>query len=128
MRAPRDARRVPRLGDVGAARVHLATHPRLSARRTQPRAVELTESTLLGSFDDASTALRKLRDLGVEVALDDFGTGYSSLAYLRRLPVDIVKVDRAFVQRLGHDAHADDRRIAAGIIDLAHDLGLTVVA
>ena len=90
--------------------------------------LELTETAILTESSDALWQLERLRAMGVLIAVDDFGTGYSSLAYLRRLPVDIVKIDRAFVQRLGHDAHADDRRIAAGIIDLAHDLGLTVVA
>ncbi|HEY8059526.1 MAG TPA: EAL domain-containing protein, partial [Acidimicrobiales bacterium] len=90
--------------------------------------LELTETAILTEHSDALRQLDRLRAMGVLIAVDDFGTGYSSLAYLRRLPVDIVKIDRAFVQRLGRDAHADDRRIAAGIIDLAHDLGLTVVA
>ncbi len=90
--------------------------------------LELTETTVLTEKPGSRRQLQRLRDLGVHVAVDDFGTGYSSLAYLRELPVDIVKIDRAFVERLGESAHEDDRRIASGIIDLAHDLGMSVVA
>jgi diguanylate cyclase (GGDEF)-like protein len=90
--------------------------------------VEVTETESVTERASARRQLERLRDLGVLVAVDDFGTGYSSLAQLRQLPVDCVKIDRAFVERLGRDSHEDDRRIAAGIIDLAHDLGMTVVA
>jgi EAL domain-containing protein (putative c-di-GMP-specific phosphodiesterase class I) len=64
--------------------------------------------------------------MGVKLALDDFGTGYSSLSYLLEFPVDIVKIDQIFVARLGHD-HAN-QAIVAAIIQLAHDLRLTVTA
>jgi EAL domain-containing protein (putative c-di-GMP-specific phosphodiesterase class I) len=67
-----------------------------------------------------------LGDLGVELAIDDFGTGYSSLAYLRRLPVDILKVDGTFVAGLG--ASDEDGRIVRAIISLAHEFRLRVVA
>ena len=92
--------------------------------------LEITESVLL---DDGSgttlAALEGLRALGVVLAVDDFGTGYSSLAYLKNLPVDVLKIDRAFVGGLGGPA-ADplDRAIVAGIVDLAHACGLRTVA
>ncbi len=89
--------------------------------------VELTETTLVGADDrGAYRALAALRDAGVEVAIDDFGTGYSSLAYLKRLPVDVVKVDRSFVVGLGVDPA--DRLLVEAVIALAHGLGLRVVA
>jgi diguanylate cyclase (GGDEF)-like protein len=90
--------------------------------------IEVTETAAVTEREATRRQLEQLRDLGVQVAVDDFGTGYSSLAHLGQLPVDVVKMDRAFVQRLGADGGDDDRRIAAGIIDLAHDLGMAVVA
>jgi EAL domain-containing protein (putative c-di-GMP-specific phosphodiesterase class I) len=70
--------------------------------------------------------LEELHESGIRIALDDFGTGYSSLAYLRRLPLDFVKIDRSFVKDLeGHDA---DTAIVRAITDLAHTLGLTTIA
>jgi EAL domain-containing protein (putative c-di-GMP-specific phosphodiesterase class I) len=86
----------------------------------------LTESLVM---DDAAVNLRKmhaLRDLGVSLSIDDFGTGYSSLAYLNRLPIDKLKIDRSFVQ----DMLADpiDRAITMAVISLGHTLGLKVVA
>jgi diguanylate cyclase (GGDEF)-like protein len=90
--------------------------------------IEVTETAAVTEGEAARRQLDQLRALGVLVAVDDFGTGYSSLAQLGQLPVDVVKIDRAFVSRLGGDGAEDDRRIAAGIIDLAHDLGMAVVA
>lgn len=86
--------------------------------------LEITEGTLMepASID----ALRELHDLGVQVAIDDFGTGYSSLYYLKRFPVDIVKIDRSFVDGLGHDP--DDEAIVSAVLGLGHALGLLVVA
>jgi len=72
------------------------------------------------------TALAALSAAGVRVALDDFGTGYSSLSYLKRLPVEVVKVDRSFVSGLGTDA--GDSAIVASVMSLAHAMGLHVVA
>jgi diguanylate cyclase (GGDEF)-like protein/PAS domain S-box-containing protein len=87
---------------------------------------EITESILMDDVDLAISVLTDLRALGVRLAIDDFGTGYSSLGYLRRFPVDIVKLDRAFVAGLGSDT-ADDA-IAAAVINLGHALGLSVIA
>jgi EAL domain-containing protein (putative c-di-GMP-specific phosphodiesterase class I) len=70
--------------------------------------------------------LRALKDLGVMLAIDDFGTGYSSLSYLRRFPLDILKVDRSFVEELG--LNAESEQIVLAVINLAHALGLRVVA
>ncbi len=70
--------------------------------------------------------LRALKDVGVSLAIDDFGTGYSSLSYLSRFPLDIVKVDRLFVEELG--VSPEDEEIVSAVIKLAHALGLKVVA
>jgi diguanylate cyclase (GGDEF)-like protein/PAS domain S-box-containing protein len=86
--------------------------------------VEITESALMKDPASARMVLQELRDLGVELAIDDFGTGYSSLAYLRRLPVDCLKVDRSFVAELT-DGHAE---IASAVIALARNLNLRTVA
>jgi EAL domain-containing protein (putative c-di-GMP-specific phosphodiesterase class I) len=88
--------------------------------------LEITESALLEDADRALTTLGRLKDAGVLLAIDDFGTGYSSLNYLRRLPVDIVKIDRSFVAELGRSGAGDT--IISGIIGLTLGLGLAVVA
>ena len=85
--------------------------------------LELTEGALIEA--GAADILERLHDLGQRVSVDDFGTGYSSLAYLQRLPVDEIKVDRSFVT--GLIAASDDEVIVRSTIDLAHNLGLTVV-
>jgi predicted signal transduction protein with EAL and GGDEF domain len=87
---------------------------------------ELTEEIELGAGDTALSALRALRDAGFRVRIDDFGTGYSSLSYLQRLPVDGLKIDRAFIQHLGRDMRL--REIVAAVIRMAHALELDVVA
>jgi len=88
--------------------------------------VEVTEHVLLDDEDVAVSQVAALRDLGVKIVIDDFGTGYSSLAYLRRFPVDLLKVDRSFVA--GVNGGSGDAAIVRGVIDLAHRLGLTAVA
>ena len=88
--------------------------------------LELTESTLMGDEQRTAEVLERLRSLGVRLSIDDFGTGYSSLAYLERLPVHEVKVDRTFVAGIpGDAAHAE---IVKWTVTLAHALGFTVVA
>ena len=90
-------------------------------------ALEITESVVMNDAAAAVMALSGLKALGVELAIDDFGTGYSSMSYLKRFPVDYLKIDRSFVAGLGAGT-GDDEVIAAGMVSLAHALGLRVVA
>lgn len=100
----------------------------LAASGLDPRlfGVEVTESMLIANFDQAVQHLQALRALGVEVSLDDFGTGYSSLSYLRRLPVDVVKIDRSLVPDV--TAPVEDVSITRAIITMAHELQMKVLA
>ena len=95
---------------------------------TDPASVvlEITEPVLIEDSERAMAVLTELKALGVRLALDDFGTGYSSLSHLRRMPIDIVKVDRGFVADI--DRSPDVRAVIAAVTDLAHALGLTVTA
>ena len=88
--------------------------------------LEITETTLMTDTKTAGQVLRQLRSLGVHLAVDDFGTGYSSLTYLKRFPVETIKIDRSFVSGLGIDA--EDTSIVDAVIKLGHSLGLEVVA
>jgi diguanylate cyclase (GGDEF)-like protein len=88
--------------------------------------LELTETTFMDDARSHREALDGIHSLGVGLAIDDFGTGYSSLTYLKRLPVSVLKIDQAFVRGLGRDA--SDTAIVKSVIDLAHALGLVVVA
>jgi len=87
---------------------------------------EITETAVMKNMVEATALLESLRALGVRLAIDDFGTGYSSLAYLKELPVDVLKVDRAFVRHLPHNR--DDLAITRAVIAMAHGLSMTVVA
>ncbi|WMW65799.1 EAL domain-containing protein [Nitratidesulfovibrio liaohensis] len=95
---------------------------------TDPRALrfEVTESVLMRHGSQAITVMAQLRDLGIRLCLDDFGTGYSSLGYLKRLPVDSIKIDRSFVAGLEHDR--DGQAIVRSIVSLGLHLGLEIVA
>lgn len=88
--------------------------------------IEITEETLMTDLDYGAQVLARLGDLGVRVAVDDFGTGYSSLAYLRRLPIHTLKIDKSFLLA-APDSRAD-AAIVRSIIELGHNLGCTVVA
>ncbi|MCK8688493.1 EAL domain-containing protein, partial [Pseudomonas umsongensis] len=81
---------------------------------------------LLDNTEKAVYTLHALKDLGVQVSIDDFGTGYSSLNYLKRLPVDKIKIDHTFIQEVISDRH--DAAITRGIISMAHHLELKVIA
>ncbi|WP_238028578.1 bifunctional diguanylate cyclase/phosphodiesterase [Photobacterium sp. Ph5] len=88
--------------------------------------LELTESVLMCDVNFALKQLQSLRELGIKIAIDDFGTGYSSLAYLSRFPINILKVDREFIKDLPFNK--DSITICRSIIELAHNLDLTIVA
>lgn len=142
-RACRDMARLRRVGvvpdsahlavNVSAANLcvdNLVDDVLTSARKaglpTSALMVELTESDAVVDMDAAGVTLRRLRELGVLVALDDFGTGYSNLAYLKRLPVDRIKIDRLFVDAI--TSNADDLAIVASVIELSRAVGASVIA
>ncbi len=88
--------------------------------------VEITESTLMESLERAQAVLAQLRLLGVRIAIDDFGTGYSSLSYLTTFQPHIVKLDKSFLDGIATDCAA--RTVVEAVIELAHKLGILVVA
>ncbi len=100
----------------------------LAVTGTEPGrlALDMTESVYVEDGERALVVLEDLKRIGVRLALDDFGTGYSSLSYLQRFPLDIVKIDRGFTAKLGHDPASGV--IVAAVIDLAHALEKTVIA
>jgi EAL domain-containing protein (putative c-di-GMP-specific phosphodiesterase class I) len=116
------------LVDTVAAAVHgLDTKPRLEGESPSlSLCLELAESTIADEPLSAAKTLQQLRDLGVRIGIDDFGTRSSSLGMLKQLPVDVVKVDRDFVSAV--EDEAGDAVVVAAVIQLAADLGLTVIA
>ena len=106
--------------------VHGAEALRVSGADPSMIELEITETAVMRNLDQAVVILESFRALGVRLAIDDFGTGYSSLAYLKQLPVDILKVDRAFVKDLPHNL--DDLAITRAVIAMAHGLSMKVVA
>lgn len=87
--------------------------------------LEITEGSLIENPENAAATLRQLKDLGMRISLDDFGTGYSSLSYLHRFPIDTIKIDRSFVNRLNVSKNSE---IVRAIITLASNLGMEVIA
>ncbi|HET8731992.1 MAG TPA: EAL domain-containing protein [Moraxellaceae bacterium] len=88
--------------------------------------LELTESSLMEDSDNVLTMLNDLRSRGIVISLDDFGTGYSSLSYLKRFPIDVLKIDQAFIRDIGQSP--DDEAITRAIIAMAHSMNMSVVA
>lgn len=88
--------------------------------------LEVTESLLIDDVERAIKILQQLHDRGIALSLDDFGTGYSSMSYLRRFPIDTLKIDRSFVREVA--SNPDDAAIARAIIALAHSLQLNITA
>jgi len=88
--------------------------------------LEVTEGVLIDEMTETIAKLQELHDIGISLSIDDFGTGYSSMNYLRRLPFDVLKIDRSFITDV--TTNSDDGAIAAAIITLAHSIGLEVVA
>ena len=100
----------------------------LIQHRVQPEhlCLEITESAIMDDPNHALQTLEQFHYMGVKMSIDDFGTGYSSLAYLKRLPVDELKIDKSFVMNMQNDSQ--DEKIVRSVIDLAHNMGLRVVA
>jgi diguanylate cyclase (GGDEF)-like protein len=88
--------------------------------------LEITESTIVGNYEVAKSILEELKNRKIQLSIDDFGTGYSSLSHLHRLPVDILKIDRSFVDPIDEDN--DEREIVQAIVTLAHSLNMKVIA
>lgn len=88
--------------------------------------LELTESSIMENPEKSIEAFEYLSELGIKVSIDDFGTGYSSLSYLKKINADVIKIDRSFVVDL--ELNEDDRAICKAIINMAHSLGLEVIA
>ena len=110
------------------ARLESAIRTALSQYAIPPQMldIEITENIVMERGIDTIASLKVFRDMGISISLDDFGTGYSSLAYLKNFPVDCIKIDIAFIRDVVN--HAGDAAITLAIINLAHGLGLSVIA
>jgi EAL domain-containing protein (putative c-di-GMP-specific phosphodiesterase class I) len=104
----------------------VATALRESGLQPDSLVLEMTESVLMDDDENVLAILRQLKALGARLAIDDFGTGYSSLSYLHRFPVDMLKIDRSFVERLSHAS--DNAELARTIVRLGQSLQLVTVA
>ena len=109
--------------DVASLVRHAIASAGLPARFLE---LEVTESTLMHNTDVITETMRQIKQLGVRLALDDFGTGYSSLGYLRRFPIDVLKIDQSFTSDLPNDEGA--MSITRAIIAMAQSLNMTTVA
>lgn len=107
-------------------RLHDTLSTGLFLGRARQLEIEITENTLMADIEHGSHVLRQLRELGVSVAIDDFGTGYCSLSYLKKLPIQSIKIDKTFVINMAQDT--SDAAIVRSTIELAHNLGYEVVA
>ena len=112
-----------RQADIATCVATVLKKTRLPAEKLK---LELTESMIMGQGEEAVALLYSLKALGLRLSIDDFGTGYSSLAYLKRFPIDELKIDQGFVRDIPHDSN--DMEIASAIIGLARSLRLSVVA
>jgi diguanylate cyclase (GGDEF)-like protein len=114
--------------DLGDSRLEEEVSDALRRWKLEPQLLELEipESAIISDRDRIHKMLTRLSERGVRLAVDDFGSGYASLSHLKHLPVDVLKVDKSFVQNIGTDK--DDEAIVRSTIDLAHSLGVTVVA
>ncbi|MFM7578022.1 MAG: EAL domain-containing protein, partial [Microcystaceae cyanobacterium] len=93
--------------------------------------LEITESSMIHDLEQAITLLQKLKSLGLQLSIDDFGTGYSSLNYLYRFPLDTLKIDKSFIDKLIGDQSPEVERyiqLVQTIINLGHNLGMDVIA
>jgi diguanylate cyclase (GGDEF)-like protein len=133
-----------RLADLGWAHLHVAVnvspcqlcaddfidivHEALCCANVKPQQleIEITENALIESLQESTHMLYKLRKMGVSLSLDDFGTGYSSLTYLQRLPINILKIDKSFIDMILDDGA--QKAMINTIVDMAHIMGMTVVA
>jgi len=104
----------------------VASFLRAAHMRPSSLELELTETALMADVERAASVLYQLRGMGVRISIDDFGTGYSSLGYVKRLPIDILKIDRSFIREL--DVDPASQAITAAIITLAHSLKVRVIA
>jgi EAL domain-containing protein (putative c-di-GMP-specific phosphodiesterase class I) len=105
---------------------HIGEALRRSGLGAWSLSLDITESAFVYAFKANTLALRRIEELGVRISIDDFGTGYSSLSYLKRLPAGILKIDKSFVRNIVEDD--EDTAIVRMVIDLAHTLGMKVVA
>jgi EAL domain-containing protein (putative c-di-GMP-specific phosphodiesterase class I) len=105
---------------------HIGAALRRSRLGAGSLSLDVTESVFIDAFEANTLALRRIEDLGVGLSIDDFGTGYSSLSYLKRLPAKVLKIDKSFVRGIVEDD--EDKAIVQMVIDLAHTLGMKVVA
>ena len=112
-----------RRGDVPAMILSILLETGLNPQRLE---IEITEGVLIEDFARATSILRKIKNLGVHVAMDDFGTGYSSLSYLQSFPFDKIKIDQAFIAKLG--TNTQSAAIVQAILGLGRSLKLPVIA